>query len=350
MTVEKVLYEICKVLQSKKTLRLDEKLIFDIVTVRRPIGAGRKSILNIEVDRLRKKSVVAIPSDNENICCARAIVVGHAAITKNRQYNSIRNGSKPLQKTLALKLHEHSGVPIGPCGLDEIKKFEELLDVQIHVISAEHFNKIIKRKSRSPEEHICGESKCVSCKQFVCMNRHLCFLEQKKPKPSSEKLIFFDFEAMQETGEHIVNFAVLQYYDGQEVVIEGVDVIKKFCDFLFSKCHEGFTAIAHNLKGYDGQFILGHLLSQGIKPHVITNGSMLMSMEIVSHKIRLIDSLNFLPMPLSKFPKTVGLEELTKRYFPHLFNTAENQAYLGALPDVDNYAPNFMNPQDVRSS
>ncbi|GBN29549.1 hypothetical protein AVEN_50442-1, partial [Araneus ventricosus] len=141
MTVEKVLYEICKVLQSKKTLRLDEKLIFDIVTVRRPIGAGRKSILNIEVDRLRKKSVVAIPSDNENICCARAIVVGHAAITKNQQYNSIRNGSKPLQKTLALKLHEQSGVPIGPCGLDEIKKFEELLDVQIHVISAEHFNK-----------------------------------------------------------------------------------------------------------------------------------------------------------------------------------------------------------------
>ncbi|GBN24864.1 hypothetical protein AVEN_161208-1 [Araneus ventricosus] len=88
MTVEKVLYGICKVLQSKKkTLRLDEKLIFDIVTIRRPIGAGRKSILNIEVDRLRKTSVVAIPSDNESICCARAIVVGHAAVTKKQQYN-----------------------------------------------------------------------------------------------------------------------------------------------------------------------------------------------------------------------------------------------------------------------
>ncbi|KAF8785197.1 hypothetical protein HNY73_010771 [Argiope bruennichi] len=99
MTVEKVLYDICKVLQSKKPLRMDEKLIFDIVTVRRPTGAGRKSILNIEVDLLRKNSVVTIPSDNENICCARTIVVGHAAVTKHHQYNSIRNVRKPLQKT-----------------------------------------------------------------------------------------------------------------------------------------------------------------------------------------------------------------------------------------------------------
>jgi hypothetical protein len=30
-------------------------------------------------------------------------------------------------------------------------------------------------------------------------------------------------------------------------------------------------------------------------------------------------------MPLSKFPKTFGLTELHEGYFPHHFNTPENQ-------------------------
>ncbi|GBO14427.1 hypothetical protein AVEN_176726-1 [Araneus ventricosus] len=178
------------------------------------------------------------------------------------------------------------------------------------------------------------------------MNDHLCFLEKKNPKTGFEKLIFFDFEAMQETGEHIVNFAVLQYFGGEEVVFEGKDTVKKFYEFLFSRRHKGYTAIAHNLKVYDGQFILTHLLSQGIKPQIITSGSKIMSMEVSSYKIRFIDSLNFLTRPLSNFPKTFGLEELTKRYFPHLYNTEENQAYVGTLPDITYYVPNFMNTSE----
>ena len=36
--------------------------------------------------------------------------------------------------------------------------------------------------------------------------------------------------------------------------------------------------------------------------------------------IKLLDSLNFLNMPLSKLPKSFGLHELRKEYFPHLYN------------------------------
>ncbi|GBM54463.1 hypothetical protein AVEN_217151-1 [Araneus ventricosus] len=154
---------------------------------------------------------------------------------------------------------------------------------------------------------------------------------------------------MQETGEHIVNLAVLQYFGG-EVVFEGKDTVKKFCEFLFSRRHEGYTSIAHNLKGYDGQVIFAHLLSQGIKPQIITSGTKIMSMEVSSYKIRFIDSLNFLTMPLSNFPKTFGLEELTKGYFTHFYNTEENEAYVGTLPDVNYYAPNFMNTAERESS
>ena len=62
--------------------------------------------------------------------------------------------------------------------------------------------------------------------------------------------------------------------------------------------------------------------------------------------IRIIDSLNFLPMPLSSLPKAFGLTELKKGYFPHLFNTPQNQnAILQGLPDARFYSPEGMTSQ-----
>ena len=60
--------------------------------------------------------------------------------------------------------------------------------------------------------------------------------------------------------------------------------------------------------------------------------------------IRFIDSLNFLPMPLSKFPKTFGLTELAKGYFSHFFTEA-NQHYVGPIPDAKYYDPDGMKPE-----
>jgi hypothetical protein len=54
-------------------------------------------------------------------------------------------------------------------------------------------------------------------------------------------------------------------------------------------------------------------------------------------KIKIIDSHNFVASPLSAFPKTFGLKELKKGYFPHFFNTHENQNYIGPIPDVTYY-------------
>ena len=44
-------------------------------------------------------------------------------------------------------------------------------------------------------------------------------------------------------------------------------------------------------------------------------------------------------MPLSAFPKTVGLTELKKGYFPHLFNTREHDQYMGPQLALDYYMP-----------
>ncbi|GFR09692.1 uncharacterized protein TNCT_492551 [Trichonephila clavata] len=115
--------------------------------------------------------------------------------------------------------------------------------------------KVNLRKDCPKSQHQCGEKRCPSCKKVVAEN-HMCYLQKESAKKSNEKLIFFDFETDLSTGEHIVNCVASQYLDGTEFVCEGYDAIDKFCKYLFSPQHKGFTAIAHNMKGFDGHFIL----------------------------------------------------------------------------------------------
>ncbi len=47
-------------------------------------------------------------------------------------------------------------------------------------------------------------------------------------------------------------------------------------------------------------------------------------------------------MALSKMPKTSGLSELKKGYFPHLFNTPDNQKYVGYYRASEYYGVDFI--------
>lgn len=85
------------------------------------------------------------------------------------------------------------------------------------------------------------------------------------------------------------------------------------------------------------------LLQQGTAPEIIPNGSMIMALTHKGLDIRVIDSLNFLPMPLSKLPACFGLSEL-KGFFPHIFNTRENQSYVGPHPEEKYYSAETMFP------
>ena len=134
---------------------------------------------------------------------------------------------------------------------------------------------------------------------------------------------------MQETGVHVVNLAVIQDSEGNAHVFKAID---EFCNFVFTKEHKGYTFIAHNSKSYDSQFNLKWCVENGVKPYCIYAGTKIMSMEIQSLRIKFIDSLNFVASALSAFPKTFGLVELKKGYFPHYLNKESNQAYVGAMP------------------
>lgn len=178
-------------------------------------------------------------------------------------------------------------------------------------------NKIYKNS----DFHICGQSKCQNCKQICSLTNHYCFMQKKKLSGNNNRYIYFDLEVDQSSSLHVVNYAICHYDNGQERIFQGYDTLNQVGKFLFCEEHKNFTFIAHNMQGYDGIFLLRYLLEQSVKPKVILNGSKILSMVVPGLKIRIIDSYSFLPMALSKLPKTFGIEEMKKGHFPHLFNT-----------------------------
>lgn len=161
--------------------------------------------------------------------------------------------------------------------------------------------------------------------------------------------IYFDFECTQENGIHIPNLCVAhrvcQHCDHLTVdqtcshcehlgprrhLFRGPETLKQFMEWLFQAqphatqksqsqlLHQEAIVIAHNFKGYDGQFILNYLVHTAcITPSVIMNGTKILSMQALG--LKFIDSYNYLPFALSKMPSAFGFEELKKGYFPHFF-------------------------------
>ena len=162
--------------------------------------------------------------------------------------------------------------------------------------------------------HRCGYSECKNCGKYVGKN-HKCFMKNVKAKGGkcmtfkmescyeddsikkkdwcfscktyTEKYIFYDFEATQNTGTHTVNLSIAQDFEGKEYIHYS---IKEFCKFFLNDKFKGYTFIAHNAKGYDSHFVLKFLIDQGVRPYCIYNGAKIMFMELPKLSIRFIDS------------------------------------------------------------
>ncbi|CAC5406995.1 unnamed protein product [Mytilus coruscus] len=109
-------------------------------------------------------------------------------------------------------------------------------------------------------------------------------------------------------------------------VFRGKDVPQQFCSHIMTPCYKN-TVMAHNAKGFDNYPILNCLLEKhGVKPNkIIVDGSKINYMHVSKGlDLTFLDSLNFIQMKLSKIPECFGLREVTKGYFPHLFNTGKS--------------------------
>ena len=78
----------------------------------------------------KKKSVIRI-ENSDQLCCARAIVTVKEYVDgdPHKQYRNLRSGF-PIQEHRARILHRDAGVPEGPCGIEELQKFQAYLGPQ----------------------------------------------------------------------------------------------------------------------------------------------------------------------------------------------------------------------------
>ena len=466
LTTERFFSQIERVIQSNQEFRLNDTVIIDINHVKTPEGSGKskRTIFNIRDHLKEKRSVVCI-NNTDDLCLARALAVAIARIENDPKYKQIRDSGKPLQREKAFDLHEAANVPLGPCGIDEVKLFQNyLVNYQIIVVPGAHNNSIIypskppgtdekpiislyyhnnhfdvittlpgflkrsyfcqrchkaydhtsdhvctpmcslcrgfgcdfeangiacnecdrvfknqacyDRHKNEPMDgggrtmceairkcdkckkvmdvrkirdggHICGK-KCQTCNLILTQEDtdHKCYIKQLEQEEDSSynHLLFFDFEATQEHGTHCPNLCVVHDEEREVALFQGKDTVKNFCQWLFTNQHKGCIVVAHNFQGYDGYFIKEYLIENAIHYEIIYRGAKSLSMKVPEWDIRFIDSLNFIPMSLAKFPKTFGQDELCKGYFPHRFNKEENQNYVGPIPCKNDYGVNFMKP------
>ena len=199
----------------------------------------------------------------------------------------------------------------------------------------------------TPKGHICGR-KCPTCRVVITREDtdHKCYMQplEQDEDSSYNHMLFFDFESTQEHGTHHPNLCVVHDEEREVALFQGKDTVKDFCQWLFTPQHEGCIVVAHNFQGYDGYFIADYLVQNAIKYDIIYRGAKNLTLKVTDWNIKFIDSLNFIPMALAKFPKTFGQDELCKGYFPHAFNKDENQNYVGPIPCKNDYGVNFMKP------
>ena len=159
--------------------------------------------------------------------------------------------------------------------------------------------------------------------------------------------VFFDIEAMQPQEQHVANLVVAETEDDPRPVrFKEEHCLRDFlewADTLTQDDTRQVNVIAHNFQGYDGYFVVNQYHSNNQTVKQIRNGCKLL--QVQHDNIRFTDSLSFFQMPLAAFPKTFGLTELKKGYFPHKFNIPDHQEYVGPVPAIDHYMPEVMSPE-----
>ena len=148
--IDELLAKLAGKLNSNESFNPSEGFHVDVVIVAMPgRGSGRGKNRKVGqqcLDRVNKKKKCIIPIKNDDqLCCARAIVTMKAhchrqeGVDEHRNWENLKSG-QPVQEKLAKELHQQAGVPEGPCGIKELQQFQQALgsDYQLCVITRIH--------------------------------------------------------------------------------------------------------------------------------------------------------------------------------------------------------------------
>lgn len=254
----------------------------------------------------------------------------------------------------------HKTVKGKSCLCDRLKKCQECCKVY---------------EVRPTLPHKCYFESCRHCKQFVNIYEHRCYIqpaskdEPRYANPDEEEsddddekklpplFVYADIECLVEPLENgskqfvadYICYATDEHKPNDSDSFSGEDCIQQFIEALYELTEVGdydrdVYVIFHNLKGFDGNFIVEELYRRGVPvENQLVNGSKILMFK--SGALIFKDSLCFLPMPLSQLPETFNFEEQTKGFFPHTFHTRENLSYRGPLPAKHFFQPKAMKPK-----
>ena len=168
----------------------------------------------LERENKKKRCIVSIKNE-DNLCCARAIVTMKAHCHREdgvdgfREWENLKRGL-PVQEQQAKQLHRQAGVPEGPCGVPELQRFQHALGSEYQLLvmlrlkpfelifkgpNAPHQIRLLKSNdhfdgltsfpaflnrsyyciecqrgfnTNDKENHICAGRRCNACSRFDC--------------------------------------------------------------------------------------------------------------------------------------------------------------------------------------
>ena len=168
----------------------------------------------LERENKKKRCIVSIKNE-DNLCCARAIVTMKAHCHREegvdgfREWENLKRGL-PVQEQQAKQLHRQAEVPEGPCGVPELQRFQHALGSEYQLLvmlrlkpfdlifkgpdaphqirllkSNDHFDGLtsfpafLNRSyyciecqrafnTNDKENHICAGRRCNACSRFDC--------------------------------------------------------------------------------------------------------------------------------------------------------------------------------------
>ncbi|CAF1034070.1 unnamed protein product, partial [Brachionus calyciflorus] len=294
-----------RVSQSNKNLKVDENLEAIVTIYQNPIGKGR-----LEEYAFDCKSVRLV-RNNDGYCLVRALLISKAHLDKDQKYNELCRINSPELDIRTLKIVKDLNFPNDGCGNKEIEKIERYFGKYQNTVNEgdaitkeisylgrpnnkflyiwrhkNHYdtncidtdktdcphcffkcrNTICKRihlekfcqvanqcekcSFLNTKRHVCGfDSKwCKNCKTSVDKFEHKCYIltEDEKKKKINK------FEVC----KSCLNIPNINCFVCEEKQFE---TNEKFCDWLIRQ--DNYIAIAHNMKAYDGVFILNYIVN-----------------------------------------------------------------------------------------
>ena len=132
---ETYLQQLSKQLNSSQSFSPGDDFDLDITTIRMPSAGSRGKKYDPAkalVRNIVKRCQVPVKNQDDQLCCARAIVTMRAYADEKADvfpevaYATIRRG-RPCQKRLAQRLMQEAGLVEGPCGAEELARLQTAL-------------------------------------------------------------------------------------------------------------------------------------------------------------------------------------------------------------------------------